>query len=93
MRAQMVSEQLPYPIDEEVDGLKAEMEDVRASLVWAPVRVLYDPPEKAWEASHSIFTALDALVSNAQTEVLIENAYFVPRDHGVELVAGLHARG
>jgi phosphatidylserine/phosphatidylglycerophosphate/cardiolipin synthase-like enzyme len=43
--------------------------------------------------SHRIFSALDALVSNAQTEVLIENAYFVPRDHGVELTAALHARG
>ena len=52
------------------------------------------PPEKAQDkTSHRIFSALDALVSNAQTEVLIENAYFVPRDHGVELVAALHARG
>lgn len=34
-----------------------------------------------------IFSALDALITNAQKEVLIENAYFVPRDHGVELVA------
>jgi putative cardiolipin synthase len=94
MRAKMVSERLPYPIDEEVDTLKAEMDDVRDSLIWAPVRVLYDPPEKAEDkASHNIFSVLDALVSNAQKEVLIENAYFVPRDHGVELVAALHARG
>ena len=94
MRAQMVSERLPYPIDEEVDALTAEMQDVRDALTWAPVRVLYDPPEKAEDrASHNIFSQLDALVSNAQTEVLIENAYFVPRDHGVELTAALHARG
>jgi putative cardiolipin synthase len=93
MRAQMANERLPYPIDEEVDTLKAEMEDVRASLIWAPVRVLYDRPDKAQKPSHMIFSALDALVSNAQKEVLIENAYFVPRDHGVELVAALHARG
>ena len=94
MRAKMASERLPYPIDEEVDALTAEMEDVRASLIWAPVRVLYDPPEKAEDkASHNIFSVLEALVSNAQKEVLIENAYFVPRDHGVELTAALHARG
>ncbi len=94
MRAKMASERLPYPIDEEVDTLKAEMQDVRDSLIWAPVRVLYDPPEKAEEkASHNIFSQLDSLVSNGQKEVLIENAYFVPRDHGVELVAALHARG
>jgi putative cardiolipin synthase len=94
MRAKMVSERLPYPIDEEVDALTAEMQDVRDSLIWAPVRVLYDPPEKVeGNASHNIFSVLDSLVSNAQKEVLIENAYFVPRDHGVELVAALHARG
>ncbi len=29
MRAKMANERLPYPIDEEVDTLKAEMEDVR----------------------------------------------------------------
>ena len=94
MRAKMANERLPYPVDEEVDALTAEMKAVRDALIWAPVRVLYDPPEKAQDtASHRIFSALDALVSNAQTEVLIENAYFVPRDHGVELVAALHARG
>ena len=94
MRAKMASERLPYPIDEEVDTLAAEMEDVRDSLIWGPVRVLYDPPEKVeGKASHDIFSVLDGLVSNAQKEVLIENAYFVPRDHGVDLVAALHARG
>jgi hypothetical protein len=31
---------------------------------------------------HRIYSALRALVSNAQEEVLIENAYFVPRDQG-----------
>ena len=47
MRAKMASERLPYPIDEEVDALTAEMQGVRDALTWAPVRVLYDPPEKA----------------------------------------------
>jgi len=94
MRATMANEQLPYPIDEEVDALTAEMEDVRDSLIWAPVRVLYDPPEKAEDkASHDIISVLEDLVSNAQKEVLIENAYFVPRDPGVALTAALHARG
>jgi cardiolipin synthase C len=90
----MVTEQLPYPVDEQVAALTAEMKTVRDALIWAPVRVLYDPPEKAEDpTSHRIFTVLDTLVSNAQSEVLIENAYFVPRDHGVEIVAALQARG
>ena len=50
MRAKMASERLPYPVDEEVDALTADMKAVRDVLTWAPVRVLYDPPEKAQEA-------------------------------------------
>ena len=93
-RARMASEALPFPIDEEVGAVTADMEAVRDRLTWAPVRVLYDPPEKVQDkTSRRIFSALDALVSNAQREVLIENAYFVPRDHGVEVTAALHARG
>jgi putative cardiolipin synthase len=93
-RARMASEPLPFPIDEEVGAVTADMEAVRDRLTWAPVQVLYDPPEKAQDTtSRRIFSALDALVSNAQKEVLIENAYFVPRDHGVEVTAALHARG
>jgi putative cardiolipin synthase len=70
MRAQMANERLPYPVDEQVDALAANMKAVRDRLTWAPVRVLYDPPEKAESrASHDIFSVLDTLVSNAQQEV------------------------
>jgi putative cardiolipin synthase len=94
MRAKMASEQLPDPIDEGVGAMAASMETLRDALIWAPVRVLYDPPEKAQdETSRRIFDALGALVSNAQQEILIENAYFVPRDEGVEAAAALQRRG
>ena len=93
MRAKMANERLPYPVDEEVDALMAQMTGVRDLLIWAPVRVLHDRPDKAQKPSHMIFSALVALVSNAQKEVLIENAYFVPRDRGVELTAALQERG
>jgi putative cardiolipin synthase len=93
-RARMAREPLPFSIDEETGAITADMEAVRDRLTWAPVRVLYDPPEKVQdETSRRIFDELDALVANAGKEVLIENAYFVPRHHGVELTAALHARG
>jgi putative cardiolipin synthase len=94
MRATMAKERLPYPIDQEVSALTADLKAVRDRLTWAPVRVLYDSPEKAHDpSSRRIYDELDRLISNAHQEVLIENAYFVPRDYGVELVGGLHARG
>jgi putative cardiolipin synthase len=94
MRAKMASERLPQPIDEGVGAMVASMKTVRDALVWAPVQVLYDPPEKIHDTnSRRIFDALGALLTNAQKEVLIENAYFVPRDRGVELAAELRRRG
>jgi putative cardiolipin synthase len=93
-RAWIASQPMPYPIDEEVAAIKAEMSAVRDALTWAPVRVLYDPPAKAEDTtSRRIHDELFALIGGAQKEVLIENAYFVPRAPGVELAAGLSARG
>ncbi|MFI5318052.1 MAG: phospholipase D family protein [Myxococcota bacterium] len=93
-RARMAREPAPFPIDEETSAITAAMETIRDRLTWAPVRVLYDPPEKIHDpTSRRIFDELDALVAGAKSEVLIENAYFVPREHGVELSATLHARG
>jgi putative cardiolipin synthase len=94
MRATMENERLPYTLDEEVAAITKQMQAVRDALIWAPVRVLHDDPEKARDpTSHRIFSELDTLISGAQKEVLIENAYFVPRDHGVELVSDLQRRG
>ena len=46
MRAKMVNERLPYPVDEEVDGLMADMKDVRDLLTWAPVQRPLRPPRE-----------------------------------------------
>src|SRR5678816_3895087 len=46
MRAKMANERLPYPVDEGVDAITGNMRAVRDALTWAPVQVLYDPPEK-----------------------------------------------
>jgi putative cardiolipin synthase len=74
--------------------MAASMTAVRDALIWAPVQVLYDPPEKAQDPTiRKIFDALGVLLINAQQEVLIENAYFVPRDQGVEVAAELQRRG
>jgi putative cardiolipin synthase len=89
----MARNPLPFDIDETTSAIRSDMENLRERLTWGPVRVLYDSPDKVSKNSHEIFDELDALVAHAEKEVLIENAYFVPREHGVELTAALHARG
>src|SRR5688572_30294316 len=60
MRAQMANERLPYAVDEGVDAITGDMQAIRDALTWAPVQVLYDPPEKVHDkTSRRIFDALD----------------------------------
>jgi putative cardiolipin synthase len=93
LRAEVASAPLPYPIDEDVAALVADLERIRDDLVWAPVRVLYDDPAKAEDKDvRGIVGELAALVSDAEREVLIENAYFVPREPMVRIISALTAR-
>ena len=94
MRERMAADPLPYPIREDVAALREGLEELRERLVWAPVRVLYDDPAKAGDASvRGIAGELDALGSSARSDILIENAYFVPRDRLVEVLSDAVARG
>ena len=94
MRERIAAERLPYTIAEDVAALKASLAALRERLVWAPVRVLYDDPSKAEDASvRGIAGELEVLGGNARSEILIENAYFVPRDRLVGILSDAVARG
>jgi putative cardiolipin synthase len=94
LRAEVARAPMPYPIDEDVAALTAEMQRIRDDLIWGPVRVVYDDPSKAEDDTvKGLVEELRTLALNAEREVLIENAYFVPRDAMVRTVATLAARG
>lgn len=94
LRAAVAANPMPYPIDEDVTALVADLQRIRDELVWASVRVLYDDPAKAEDTDvRGIVGELAALASNAEREVLIENSYFVPREPMVRIIAALTARG
>jgi putative cardiolipin synthase len=94
LRERIAADPPPYPIGEDVAALKASLEELRARLVWAPVRVLYDDPSKVEDRSvRGIAGELADLGTNARSEILIENAYFVPRDRLVEVLSDAVARG
>jgi len=94
LRAAVARAPMPYPIDEDVAALTADLQRIRDDLIWAPVQVVYDDPAKAEDDSVKAFVdKIRALTSTAEREVLIENAYFVPRDTMVQAVAALTARG
>lgn len=94
MRAAIASGPLPYPVDEEIAFLRAARDRLRAQLIWAPTRVLFDAPEKTSDRSvRGVADELTALAHAAEDEILIENAYLVPRKPMVEASQSLRDRG
>jgi cardiolipin synthase C len=67
-----------------------------ASLVWGHGEVVSDPPEKIAENSpqtRPVARRLDEELKRAKKEILIEAAYFVPGQNGLQLFGQLHRRG
>ena len=72
--------------------------DTLPALLWAPVRAVLDAPptEEAVEASDSIqpvAAEIRRLITSAREEVLVESAYFILGDEGLEDAARLHESG
>ena len=64
------------------------------ALDWGKARVIYDLPVKAGgDFSAGVAPALRPELAAARSEVLIESAYFVPGERGVETLAALTTRG
>jgi putative cardiolipin synthase len=86
----------PYPLDQTVDELKMKLESILADLVWAPAVVVWDDPAAALEEDGKTSRMNEALyrrVDQLQSELLIESAYFVPRERAVAKMGELHDRG
>ncbi len=77
--------------------LAREVEANRLALTWADVRVLADEPAKIGAAptpkTASITDEVRRLLGSARSELLLVTPYFVPGEHGVELIRALRERG
>lgn len=70
--------------------------DGRLSLEWVPARLYADPPSKAAGLENSgpvLASQLLPYFENADSEVNIVSAYFVPRNKGVRWMTELENRG
>ena len=85
----------PYPLDEDVATLRAEMAEIRDSFVWAPGRVVWDDPSTVQEGRGAsvLYDALSRKLQTLQQELLIESAYFVVRDRAVWAAGELRKKG
>jgi putative cardiolipin synthase len=95
MRGRMAEDNYPYPLDQDVDGLLAELETIRDTFIWAPGQIVWDDPEVLKEGIQDgkLTTAFRKRVETLREELLIESAYFVVLDRGVESARQLNERG
>jgi putative cardiolipin synthase len=91
----IASESYPYPLDQDVEEASEELNNILDTLIWAPGKIIWDDP-KAIQQTGSTSRMQEALHRRLETleeELLIESAYFVLRDRGIETLQDLHKRG
>ena len=95
VRQRISADDYPYPLDQDVNELVSELEKILAGFVWAPGQIVWDDPAeikngiRQGRMVRSFFRKLETL----QDELLIESAYFVTRDNGIEVARQLGERG
>lgn len=79
-RSQTVPLASPTELDETALGVNDYLPEVLGKLIWARVEFISDAPTKAdgEPAASLIAPRLQQIAEDAQREVLIENAYFIP---------------
>jgi putative cardiolipin synthase len=85
----------PYPLDQDVAELRSELGSIRDKLTWAPGTIVWDDPAAMAQGVQegALNKALYSKAPTLQKELLMESAYFVPRDRGVEAFKQLIDRG
>lgn len=95
MRRLMEEDNYPFPVDIDAAALLERLEEIFAELVWAPGKVIWEDPESIYDGVRSgrMNDALYERMRELEDELIIESAYFVPRDVGVEAAQALQERG
>jgi putative cardiolipin synthase len=95
MRETMNPERYPFPLESDLKALRSRVGGMRGDIVWAHGRVLHDSIEsmKKKGQGQTLVKSLGAVMRNARKELLIESAYFVVRDNGIEFTRTLTSRG
>jgi putative cardiolipin synthase len=94
-REHIAEDRYPYPLDQDIAALRADLSSIRDRLIWAPGQIVWDDPDDIGAgAEHGrMHIALHRKLDTLYKELLIESAYFVSRDRGVEIAKQLHDRG
>ncbi len=89
------TEGYPYPVHQKAAQIRKNVTALRDRLVWAPAYVVWDDPADfmAGERTGKIMKALAGKLDQLKSELLMENAYFVPTQAGADRLKQLSKRG
>ncbi len=95
MRRLIAEGDYPYSVDQDNATLAEELAAIRKGLIWAPGSVVWDDPSSiATEGeAGAMVEALYRKLELLQDEFIVESAYFVVNDRGVEGIRKLRERG
>jgi len=95
VREKVNKEKYPYPLDEDVESRIGQLGKIRDSAIWAPGRVIWDDPSSIAEGKKvdDIQEAVFRKLATLDKELLIESAYFVARERGIQTVKKLVEKG
>mgnify|MGYP001820135394 FL=1 len=94
IRQRIAAHDYPHPLDQDVATLKAELNSIFESFIWAPSQIVWDDPAAIYEDKQEgrIDKAWVNKLESLPHELLIESASFVALERGVENVKKLKAR-
>ena len=92
---QIAKEPYPYPLDQDIAGLKSELTAIFDALIWAPGHMIFDDPNeiKKYGRTTTMTEGFSRRIGRLNSELLIEVPYLVVRERGLAAVKRLHERG
>jgi putative cardiolipin synthase len=97
MQLEQVLEQkdaFPYVVELEKSTTLKDFKEWRDGLLWAPARVVVDPLERFEGQGESALVAFgEEVIESIDTELLVESAYLIPSQQGLDNIKTLTDRG
>ena len=94
-REQIAQEPYPYPLDQDVAGLKSKLTAIFDQFIWAPGHMIFDDPNEIirYGRTTTMTESFYRRIERLNSELLIEVPYLVVRKPGLEAVKRLRDRG
>ena len=95
VREKIAQGDYPYDVDADVEHLRNELAAKKDVMIWAPGRIVWDDPGSVKETGEAgdLLKAFRKKLDTLEEVLIIESAYFVVGDRGVETFKKLIDRG